>query len=85
MPKPNVDSIVVEFSKKENYIKAHDEEKFYKLIKDSFVQKRKTLRNNLKNYDLDKIDQILKKYNFDLSVRAEQLSIEIFIDISNNI
>ena len=85
MPKPNVDSIVVEFSKKEKYIKANDEEKFYKLIKDSFVQKRKTIRNNLKTYDLEKIEYILNKYNFDLNVRAEQLSIEIFIDIANNI
>ena len=85
MPKPNVDSIVVEFSKKDKLYKVKDEDIFYKLIKDSFVQKRKTLRNNLKNYDLEKIEQILKKYNFDLSVRAEQLSIDIFVDIANNI
>ena len=85
MPKPNVDSIVVEFSKKDNNIELKDKDLFFKLVKDSFVQKRKTLRNNLKNYNLDKIEEILKKYNFDLSVRAEQLSIEIFAEISNNL
>lgn len=85
MPKPNVDSIVVEFSKKDNNIELNDKDLFFKLVKDSFVQKRKTLRNNLKNYNLDKIEEILKKHNFDLSVRAEQLSIEIFAEISNNL
>lgn len=85
MPKPNVDSIVVEFSKKQINYEVKNEELFYKLIKDSFVQKRKTLKNNLKNYDLEKIDSILKKYNFDLNVRAEQLPIDIFIDIANNL
>ena len=85
LPKPNVDSIVIEFSKKEKKINALNDEKFYKLIKDSFVQKRKTLRNNLKTYDLEKVLKVLEKYNFDLSVRAEQLPIEVFIDISNNL
>ena len=84
LPKPNVDSIVVEFSKKEK-IELNNKELFFKLVRDSFTQKRKTLRNNLKGYDLNKIEEILKKYNYDLSVRAEQLSIEIFIDIANNI
>lgn len=85
MPKPNVDSIVVEFKKIDNNIELKNADIFFKLVKDSFVQKRKTLRNNLKNYDLDKIEEVLKKHNFDLSVRAEQLSIEIFAEISNNL
>ena len=84
LPKPNVDSIVVEFTKKDKK-ELKNKELFFKLVRDSFKQKRKTLRNNLKGYDLNKIEEILKKYNYDLSVRAEQLSIEIFIDIANNI
>ena len=84
LPKPNVDSIVVEFSKKEK-IELKNKELFFKLVRDSFTQKRKTLRNNLKEYDLNKIEEILKKYNYDLSVRAEQLDIDIFIDIANNL
>ena len=83
MPKPNVDSIVVEFKKKENIYKVKNENFFFKLIKDSFVQKRKTIRNNLKGYDLDKIETVLKKHNFDLSIRAEQLPIELFVELSN--
>ena len=85
MPKPNVDSIVVEFSRKENTYKLKDEKVFFKLVRDSFTQKRKNLRNNLKSYDLEKIETVLKKYNYDLTVRAEQLPIEVFVDISNNL
>lgn len=83
MPKPNVDSIVVEFKKKENIYKVKNEDFFFKLIRDSFVQKRKTIRNNLKEYNLDKIETVLKKHNFDLSVRAEQLPIEVFVELAN--
>jgi len=85
IPKPNVDSIVIEFSKKDKLFELKDNKLFFKLVKDSFNQKRKTLRNNLKNYDLEKIEEILKKYNFDLSVRAEQLPIKVFVDIANNL
>ena len=61
----------------------NDEDLLFRLIKDSFTQKRKTLRNNLKKYDLNIIANVLEKYNLDLSVRAEQLSLEQFIDIAN--
>ena len=85
IPKPNVDSIIVEFKKKENIIDVKDKELFFKLIRDSFTQKRKTLRNNLKGYNLEKVEEVLKNHNLDLSVRAEQLALEIFIDIANNL
>lgn len=84
IPKPNVDSIVVEFSKKE-LVQLNNEELFFKLVRDSFKQKRKNLRNNLKDYNLNKVLEVLNKYGYDLSVRAEQLSIEIFQDIANNL
>lgn len=84
LPKPNVDSIVVAFSKRKSKIYVKNEELFFKLVRDSFRQKRKTIRNNLNGYNLDKISTTLLKYGYDLSVRAEQLSIEIFADIANN-
>jgi len=85
MPKPNVDSVVVCFERKPKIYNLKNEDLFFKLVKDSFVQKRKTLRNNLKGYDLEKIEEILKKYDLDLSVRAENITIEMFIDIANNL
>lgn len=83
IPKPNVDSIVVEFTQKEKKLPLENEDIFFKLVKDSFTQKRKTLKNNLKEYDLEKVEGVLKKYNYNLSVRAEALSLEIFAEISN--
>ena len=83
-PRPNVDSIVVSFYKK-NRTFVKDLTLFYKLVRDSFRFKRKTLRNNLKEYNLSLIEQVLNSNGYDLSVRAEQLSIEIFCEISNKL
>ena len=47
--------------------------------------KRKTLKNNLSNYDFNKIEDVLNRYNLPNTVRAEELSEEIFIDIANNL
>ncbi len=85
LPKPNVDSIVIEFTKKEHSMKVLDEALFFKLIRDSFEQKRKTLKNNLKNYDLTIVEDVLKRHGLDLSVRAEALELAIFIEIANEL
>lgn len=84
-PAPKVDSMVIKFKSNSDKSKALNEEKLFKLIKDSFQFKRKNLRNNLKGYDLEKIEQTLKKYNKDLTSRAESISVDEFIDISNNL
>ena len=85
IPKPNVDSIVVSLTKRKTKIKVDNEQIFFKLVKDAFKQKRKNLKNNLKNYNLEKIEEILKKHNLDLTVRAEALPTEIFAEIANNL
>ena len=83
-PKPNVDSIVLLFNMRENKkVEVINEDIFFKLIRDSFSYKRKTLKNNLKSYNLDIIEKVLKKYNYDLSIRAEKISIELFCEIAN--
>jgi len=84
IPKPNVDSIVLNFKKIDRNIKVKNEDKFFQFVRDSFQYKRKNLRNNLKKYDLKKLEEILKKYNKDLSFRAEQITIEEFINIFND-
>lgn len=85
LPKPNVDSVVVEFTRKENRKEVLDEQLFFRLIRDSFNQKRKTLKNNLKGYNLDIIQNVLSRYNLDLNVRAESISVDIFIDLANEL
>lgn len=85
LPKPNVDSIVVEFKKNKKNYNIKNEKLFFQLIHDSFQQKRKTIKNNLNKYDLKNVENVLKKYNFDLNSRAEQIPIYVFADISNEI
>jgi len=85
VPKPNIDSMIISLTRKKELLPLKDSTLFFNLIRDSFRFKRKTLRNNLKGYDLKKIEQTLKNYHFDLSVRAEELPLEVFVDISNNL
>lgn len=85
VPRPNVDSIVISLTRKQELLPLKDPESFFKLVRDSFRFKRKTLRNNLKGYNLEKVEEVLKQYHLDLTVRAEDLSLEVFVDISNNL
>ena len=83
IPEPNVDSVVVSFTEKKDKLKLNDFSFFEQLLKDSFQFKRKTLRNNLKKYDLKIIENVLATYNYDLNVRAEMLDVEIFVALAN--
>ena len=85
VPAPNVDSVVIEMKKRKNTYNVKNEELFFKLVRDSFKYKRKNLRNNLKDYDLEKIEKILNNIGKDLTVRAEALTIENFVEISNSL
>ncbi len=85
IPKPNVDSIVICLNKKEEKLKVLNEDIFFKLIRDAFTQKRKTLKNNLKNYNFELISKILKENNYNDDVRAEALPLEMFVKISNKL
>ena len=82
-PVPNVDSAIIKLTSHNLY--KCDEEKFIKLIKDSFTHKRKTLNNNLNNYDKELINKILNKHDLSLQSRAEEVPIEVFIEIVNKI
>lgn len=83
-PVPNVDSAVISLDKHKKY-NILNRDIFDKLIKDAFKFKRKNLRNNLKGYDLFKIEKILKKNSYSLSDRAEVIPISVFVDIANEL
>ena len=85
IPVPNVDSIVVEFTKKEELLHVDNRELFFKLVRDSFKYKRKTLRNNLKGYNLELIEKVMHNFGYNLSDRAEIIPINVFVEISNAI
>lgn len=83
-PVPNVDSAVIMLDKHNDYV-INDIDKYERLLKDAFQFKRKNLKNNLYNYDLVKIGEILNKYNLSLTNRAEEIPIKVFVEIVNNI
>ncbi len=83
VPEPNVDSVIVSFTEKKDKLPLKDFKFFEKLVRDSFQYKRKTLRNNLKGYDLEIIGNVLSKFEYDLNVRAEALDVDVFVEIAN--
>ena len=60
VPEPKVDSVIISFSNREErlYLKSFDF--FEKILHDSFQYKRKNLKNNLNNYDLEIVGAVLK-------------------------
>lgn len=85
IPRPNVDSVVVRFKKKKNEYNVLNEDFFYKLVRDSFRFKRKTIRNNLVGYDLDIVSKVLEDNGFSLGSRAEEIPIGVFCEIANKL
>ena len=83
VPEPNVDSVVVSFVEKEFRPDLKNFSFFEKVIHDSFQFKRKNIKNNLKNYDLEIVSNLLEKYGFDLNCRAEVLPVMFFVDLAN--
>lgn len=83
VPIPNVDSGVICLELKKGRKISQNEELFFKLVRDSFRFKRKTIKNNLKNYDLKIIEKVLKNNGFSLESRAEIVPFEVFVEISN--
>lgn len=81
-PVPKVDSVVLKLAAKEKE-PIIDKKLFNILVRDSFKSKRKNIRNNLINYDLETIECVLNKYNKDLKHRAEEITINEFIEIAN--
>jgi len=84
-PKPNVDSTIIAMEKKKNNNVVNDIKLFDKLLKDSFKFKRKTLKNNLKGYDLNKVEEVLLKHKLTLTSRAENISTDVFVEIANEL
>ena len=85
VPKPKVDSSVIRLIAKKDREELISFEYFKKLIKDSFRFKRKTIRNNLKEYDLDIVNKVLNKYGLTLDTRSECIAYYVFVELSNEL
>ena len=79
-PAPKVDSTVIELITRKDKPQINIL-KYFEFLKKAFSQKRKTLKNNLKDYDWSKIKEVLDKYNYTETIRAEEISESIFIEI----
>lgn len=79
-PKPNVDSMVVQFTFHHKY-HLEKEALFFEMVKAAFAQRRKTIYNNLGQWlkDKEKAADWLKRAQISPSTRAQQLSLEDFI------
>lgn len=83
-PAPKIESTVLKLKKREEKPEI-DIEKYSKFLKQCFKQKRKKLKNNLENYDYEKLKEILQKHGFDINARAEELNEETLIDLCQNL
>lgn len=82
-PPPKVMSAIVRLAPKPSeQLTANNEPMFEKLVKTAFAQRRKTLRNNLKQW---LSSEQLELLDINLSLRPEQLTVNDFINISNQL
>lgn len=83
-PVPNVASRAVLMTKKEDFPKCENPELFRKMVRQIFALRRKTLRNNLSRFVKAKIcDEALKIAGIEPSIRAENLSVEDLLKLSD--
>ena len=78
-PPPKVNSAVIKLIIKRNIKLQCDENLFFKIVKLSFQQRRKTIRNSLKTFNLSK--NLREHTIFDN--RPEQLSVNKFVQLTN--
>ena len=81
-PKPNVDSVVVQFTFHHLY-SLRDEELFFEMVKACFKQRRKTIYNNFQTLFNDKntAKTLLEAAGLDPSIRAQQCTLADFIHL----
>lgn len=80
-PRPEVDSIVITLTLRDRpAVEVKDGAFFFRVIKAAFSQRRKTLRNSLKQLGApkEKMDAVLNNTGIDLARRAETLTVEEF-------
>ena len=81
-PPPKVDSGVLKLTRKENYKElACDSAELYKIVKMAFQQRRKTLRNSLKQLELSETLRATDVFD----KRPEQLDVDQFVALTQAI
>lgn len=80
-PPPRVDSGVIKLVRKKNHTLPVDVPFFFRVVKTAFNQRRKTLRNSLKSFQIS--DKLKEDAIF--ALRPEQLSVDQFIKLTKSI
>ena len=85
-PIPKVDSAVLRLTKRPYDHKPKDEDKLFQIIRLAFAMRRKTLLNNLAaNMGREKAAEAIERAGLSPMARAETLSLEEFIRLSDQI
>jgi len=83
-PKPKVDSCFIRLLPRQLKLKPKDNDLLFKVIRNAFNQRRKNILNSLSTLlDKDEVAGILAKLHLNSNLRAENLSLEDYIRISN--
>lgn len=89
MPAPNVDSCVIRIDINKRYSLDKENEKFFfKTVKGAFAQRRKTLANTISSsmgISKDTVYNVLEDMGLNRSVRAEELNMDNFIELSDKL
>lgn len=90
IPEPEVTSKVIKLNiRKQPIVNPKDKQKMFKIIKYAFMQKRKTLLNSLTNNKIFNNKQqgieLLKSLEINENIRPEELTLEQFKKISDNL
>lgn len=86
VPRPKVDSTVIRLTKlTKPRAEVTDEVLFFKIVRQAFNMRRKTLVNNLKamGYSRELIEKFLDKADIDMKARGETLTVERFANLAN--
>lgn len=85
-PSPNVDSVVLDITRKDELLFVESEKYFLSFNRALFSMRRKTIVNNLNNYfkyDKTQISGLLERNRYKATTRAEELTVEQIVDLSN--
>jgi 16S rRNA (adenine1518-N6/adenine1519-N6)-dimethyltransferase len=81
VPAPAVDSAIIVVENISRKIPKNLDKKFFDMIHSAFSHKRKRLAKNLKSFKSKDYEQILVSLGLDKDVRAEDISIETYIQL----
>jgi len=81
LPRPKIDSSLLVFSPKENFLKIKDPKNLEMITKTFFAQRRKMIKKPF-NKIFNNAQEVAKKLNINLNLRPQNLSPETYLNIT---